>query len=134
MMAPVEIQIAVLSDQPEVGIATVGAPLDAKIAGKIEEALRSTGNPEIRTLILDLGGVRYINSMGMTYLVQLSDQLESLGGGLRLANPQPKVKLLLEMMGLTTFLKIYSSVQGALRSVAGSKKSCSTKGEKPSVH
>ena len=114
-MGDSEIRIAVVRDRPDVGVAMVAGPLDARIVGKLEARLTSTPRLRIRTLILDLDQVRYINSMGMTYLVQLSDRLEALGGELHLANPQPKVKLLLEMMGLTAVFKVHKSVQAALR-------------------
>ena len=122
-MRDTDIKSAVVRNRPDVGVFAIGGPLDAKIAEKIEGRLRSAASRKIRTLVLDLEEVRYINSMGMTYLVRLSDQLESKGGALHLANAQPKVKLILEMMGLTTFLKVYPSVQGALRVAVASRTS-----------
>lgn len=113
-MGDPEIRIAVVRGRPEVGVAIIGGPLEARIVEKLEVRL-SSPRLRIRVLVLDLEQVRYINSMGMTYLVRLSDRLESLGGRLHLANAQPKVKLVLEMMGLTELFKLHKSVQSALR-------------------
>jgi len=95
-----------------VRVVDLDGPIDAKNVAALESSLRSEPS---RTVVLDLERVRYINSAGMAYLIQLSDTLEAAGGGLHLANAQPKVKVVLDLMGLTAFLPLHASVRGALR-------------------
>jgi anti-sigma B factor antagonist len=108
-------RISAVQGQPDIGVVAIGGPIDALRVADLENRLRSGASGGYRSLVLDLEEARYINSMGMAYLVKLSDYLGERGGALFLANPQPKVKLILEMMGLTELFKLHGTVPAALR-------------------
>jgi len=111
------LQMAPVPDSPGVGVVALSGPIDAGNVRALQVLLSASEGRAFRTVILDLEQVRYINSMGMSYLVNLSDLLETRGGALCLANPQPKVKVVLEMMGLTELFKLHSSVSSAVRAI-----------------
>jgi len=97
-----------------VAIVRLDGPIDAASASFLETARASTGAKAVRVWVLDLEQVRYVNSRGMAYLIFLHDVLRSEDRMLLLANPQPKVKVVLEMMGLTGVLKLHRKVSAAL--------------------
>ena len=110
-------QIASVPDHPGVGVVALSGAIDAGNVKALQVLLSAPEGRSSRTVILDLDQVRYINSLGMSYLVSLSDLLQTKGGALCLARPQPKVKVVLEMMGLTELFKLYASVSKAVRAI-----------------
>lgn len=70
-------------------------------------------------IIMDLGKLKYINSTGMGMMVQYYDQLSEEGGGLVLMGVQPKIMLVLEMLGLQELFPIVASEEEALKCVQG---------------
>jgi len=103
---------------PSLAVVSLQGSIDPRNLSGLAAALQTVTGRGFRTLIFDLGEIRYINSAGLAYLVNLSDMLESRGGGLHLANAQPKVKLVFEMMGLTEFFTLHKSV-GAVLALLG---------------
>jgi anti-sigma B factor antagonist len=53
------------------------------------------------TVVIDLSGVTFLDSSGITALVQARLQIESDGGALKLTRPQPNVERVLEITGLS---------------------------------
>ena len=104
-----------VSGVPDVAVVALNGSIDPRNLSTLETALSSARGSGFRTVVLDLEGIKYINSAGLAFLVNLSDALEARGGGLLLANPQPKVKIVFDMMGVSEFFKLYKSVDTALR-------------------
>jgi anti-sigma B factor antagonist len=70
-------------------------------------------------LAFDLSRLKYINSTGMGMMVQYVDTLMEEGGGLVLMNMQPKVLLVVEMLGLQELFQIVSGEAEALKALSG---------------
>ena len=100
---------------PGFAVVTIQGSIDPRNLEMLSASLAAARGRGYRILVLDLAEIRYINSAGLSYLVNLSDILASRGGALYLANPQPKVKVVFELMGITQFFKLHKTVQGALR-------------------
>lgn len=82
----------------------------------IFDELLSNGTKRI---IMDLEKLKYINSTGMGIMVQYCDQLVEEGGGLVLMCVQPKITLVLEMLGLQEFFPIVAAEKEALAALMG---------------
>jgi hypothetical protein len=67
-----------------------------------------------------MGEVRYINSSGLAYLINMVEAVQAAGGALVLFNVQPKVKVILETMSLLDLLRVYPSKAAAIREVKAS--------------
>ena len=100
---------------PGFAVVSIQGSIDPRNLESLSASRAAARGRGYRMLVLDLGEIRYINSAGLSYLVNLSDLLEERGGGLHLANPQPKVKVVFELMGVTQFFKLHKTVQSALR-------------------
>ncbi len=84
----------------------------------IFDELLSAGTKRI---IMDLEKLKYINSTGMGIMVQYCDQLAEDGGGLVLMRVQPKITLVLEMLGLQEFFPIVAAEEEAVSALMGEK-------------
>ena len=69
-----------------------------------------------KKLVLDLGGVAYVDSAGLGQLVQVHATTRNQGGALRLANTTKKLKDLLVITRLVTVFDTYDSEKEALAS------------------
>jgi anti-sigma regulatory factor (Ser/Thr protein kinase) len=59
--------------------------------------------------------VKYVNSTGLGYLINLSDSVTPDKGGISLVKVQPKVKVVFDMLGLNAFFRIFSTRDEALK-------------------
>jgi len=106
---------------PDVAVVSIQGSIDPRNLSSLETVLSSASGRRFRTVILDLADVRYINSAGLAYLVNLSDGLAARGGGLHLANSQPKVKVVFDLMGVSEFFRLYKSVESAIAALSSSR-------------
>lgn len=79
----------------------------------LEASLRMATR-EFTRVVLAIGAVTRLDSMGLGLLVRSVDGLRKRGGDLRLANPPAFVSHLLTMTKLTEFLKPYSNEDEAI--------------------
>jgi anti-sigma regulatory factor (Ser/Thr protein kinase) len=64
---------------------------------------------------MDMENVKYVNSTGLGYLINLSDSVTPDKGGISLVKVQPKVKVVFDMLGLNAFFRIFSTRDEALK-------------------
>ncbi len=57
----------------------------------------------VKYVILNLAGSRVVNSIGMSFLIEIIEQLEEAGGKLVFTNLDPAVEKMLSIMGLFKF-------------------------------
>jgi anti-sigma B factor antagonist len=66
-------------------------------------------------MVIDMGGVRYLDSSGVGALIRLLQKARSLGGEIRVANIGGTPKKVLEMSNIITLLKPAPDVDAALK-------------------
>jgi len=96
-------------------LVVVKGPLDAKNVPGFKATLEKQVAQGVRGLVLDLEGVKYVNSTGLAYLINLSELIGERRGILCLAGVQPKVKIILDTMGVAGFFRICASVGDAVK-------------------
>lgn len=72
-----------------------------------------------RWFLVDMRGIKYVNSTGLGSLVKYADQFTERGGGMVLFALPPKVKVIIKMLGLDSFFPIVNSLEDALKEVEG---------------
>ena len=117
-MPELNFRLKAVQNAPDAAVISITGSIDPRNLSSLEGILSGAGRRGFRTVILDLEEVRYINSAGLAYLVNLSDGLSARGGGLHLANAQPKVKVVFDLMGVSQFFRLYKSVDSALNALA----------------
>lgn len=100
--------------RPKAGVVRPGGPIDFRNVEALRAAVQEGRRKGLRTMVVDLSEVRYVNSLGISALITLADALAAEGGALRLAAASPKVKVVFDLMGLAAALPLYRSVSAAL--------------------
>jgi anti-sigma B factor antagonist len=95
-----------------------GARVDLEVAGEFRTALLDAIDAGHRRLVVDMGDVHFVDSSGLGALVSALKTLKLLKreGDIRLANVQPPVVALLEIIRLHRVFSSYSSVDQAVQS------------------
>ncbi len=94
-------------DKRGVVVVSVVGEIDAYTAPKIRGGIRTAiTDPETTQLRVDLTGVSFLDSSGISALIRCQTEAESHGVALVVANPQPQPLKVLDMVGLTEFLGV----------------------------
>ena len=72
----------------------------------------------VRHVIIDLALSRVVNSVGMSFLIEIIERLTDAGGRLVFTNLDPSVDKMLGIMGLYDFAGKESTIEEALRALA----------------
>lgn len=66
-----------------------------------------------RRVVLDLAGVEFIDSAGLAAIVRAYKRMGRHGGSLRVRGPSPRIRRVLDMVGLTTVVPLEEALPGA---------------------
>lgn len=83
---------------------------DVQLRALVDQVLDSGA----RKIILDMEGIKYIDSSGIGELVSCYTTIKNRGGAMRLARLNSKLYSLLQLTALVTVFDIYDSVEDAL--------------------
>ena len=94
---PLELLVTVTADETCV---QVRGELDAHTVGELEQTLAPMADKGPSVLVLDVGGVGFVDSSGLRVLLGLRRRLVARGGQLRLVELSPAFRRLLDLTGL----------------------------------
>jgi len=115
-----KIEVGAITGLEDGVLVSFNGPIDAKNISRFEVQMDALQKRHFRRFLLQMGEVRYINSTGLAYLINMVEAAQAAGGALVLFDVQPKVKVILESMGLTSLLLIYPSKASAIRELKSS--------------
>jgi anti-anti-sigma factor len=72
----------------------------------------------IKRVLINLAGSRVVNSIGMSFLIEIIEKLQEVDGKLVFTNLDPAVEKMLSIMGIFTFAGKEPTVEEGLRSLA----------------
>ncbi len=78
-----------VEDRGPVTVVAVGGELDLSSAPELLQALTRLVDAGRRDLVVDLSGVRFCDSSGLSVLVRVKNRLDGLGGDVTLAGAHP---------------------------------------------
>lgn len=113
-MADLSFSVEKLPGMSSTALVKINGAIDAKTVVLFQEKLNQLQEDGYGGFILDMEGIRYVNSTGLGTLVNVADALEQKGGGIALIKIHPKVKVVFDMLGLNAFFKIFSNEKEAL--------------------
>lgn len=108
-------EINVTQREPVV-LVEVNGRVDSSNANELGEALMELIDGGHRHLVVNLTGVDYMSSAGLRELVSPLKRVRRENGDIRLVQPSPRVREVLELTGLDTIFQIYESSPEALDS------------------
>ena len=88
---------------------------EATLKERLDELVRA-GHIQI---LIDLGGLPYVDSTELGRLIRCHLSVRQAGGRVRLCNLSEKVRMLMKMTRLDTVLELYGSEEEALEGIRG---------------
>ena len=113
-MADLTFNVEKLTQMETAALVKINGAIDAKTVVLFQEQLDQLQQDGYTRFILDMEGIKYVNSTGLGTLVNVADALESRGGGIALIKIHSKVRVVFDMLGLNAFFKIFSDEVEAL--------------------
>jgi anti-sigma B factor antagonist len=92
----------------------VAGRIDAENAGQFEQQCLSCISEGVTKLVIDLGELRYVSSMGLRSFVVIAQKLREKGGELRICCLTGLVQQVFEITRLNHVLALHSSLESAL--------------------
>jgi anti-sigma B factor antagonist len=87
--------------------------IDLNTAPQLVEAAARLIDDGSSVLVLDLSGVAFCDSSGLSALVRLRNRVHPVGGRIDLARPTVIVQRVLEVSGLTEIFRTFPTVEAA---------------------
>jgi anti-sigma B factor antagonist len=84
----------------------------------LHDHIRSLMNDGIKKVVIDLGGVKWINSSGLGVLMAAMTTLKNAEGQMKLANVTEKVESLLMITQLMRIFETYDSIDRAVSAMS----------------
>jgi anti-sigma B factor antagonist len=104
-----------VSEEGKVTLVRLSGDLDAATGPRLADELDRLWTEGRRQFVLDLGGVPFIDSGGLSTLVRLFKRVRGGAGRLGLAALQPAVRRVFELTRLERAFDVYPDVAEALR-------------------
>ena len=114
-MPDLTIQVQEVKGLPGTALVILNGSIDAKTVITFQTHLNSVKERGVERFIMDMEMVKYVNSTGLGYLINLSDSVTPDKGGISLVKVQPKVKVVFDMLGLNAFFRIFATREEALK-------------------
>ncbi|MDQ1361546.1 MAG: hypothetical protein QOJ44_1923 [Acidimicrobiaceae bacterium] len=89
--------VASLSDDPDAPVVSIGGEIDISNAELVKAAILATFGGKPQRIIVDVSGLRFMDSSGIAILVQISKSVASI----ELRHPTPIVRRVIEATGLS---------------------------------
>ena len=105
-----------LSEQGGWSVLLVGGEVDVATAPRLREQLIKLVNDQRFRIVVDLGGVDFIDSTGLGVLIGALKRVRSHDGALHLVVDDPRVRKLFDITGLDQVFDIHPSLVDALGS------------------
>ena len=84
---------------------------------ELEEAAKEAYNNGTRDMVMDLSQTVSLTSIGIRAIVIIHKMLSADGGKhLKVANPMPYIREMLDISGVTQYIEIYNTVEEAVAS------------------
>ena len=100
----------------QVALVEVKGPLTSDSAGQLQSVLAHLGTEGRKQVLIDCQGLSKVDSRGLGVLVRGSVSTAQQGGKLKLVNPPPKLRELIQMARLASVLESYDDIAVALNS------------------
>ena len=89
---------------------------------QVRQKIHSLVSDNVKKVIIDMGGINYVNSSGLGTLISTLTTMRNAGGDLRLARVGEKVQNLFIITQLVKVFDTYESVERALLSYTAQSK------------
>ena len=92
---------------PEPGVLALEGEIDLHESPQIKEKMQPLLSAKLPQVLIDLGGVSYIDSSGLALFIEAMQRVQAYGGKFALCNLRPSVKSIFEIARLDQVFKIF---------------------------
>lgn len=103
-----------IENKDEISIVRVNGEITFSTSGDLRKKLLELVDKGSKKIILNIGGVDYIDSSGMATMVEILQKIKSEGGHLVLCKVKDKVKDILEMVKLRDLFEMFDTEEEAI--------------------
>jgi len=97
----------------DITVCSLGGEININTSPELRRSLDGIIGQSAKKIVLDLGGVTYIDSSGLATLIEVLRRIKREGGTLHLCRLPDKVRSLFEMTKLTKLFQIYDAEEAA---------------------
>lgn len=108
-------QVSVAHHPPNTAVLTLRGSLDIDTAPSLKASLSRLVERPSPTVVVDLSGLDFCDSMGVGVLVTAHGRAMEHGGWVRIVAPSGFLRRLLETLGLIDYLSLHSDIEAALK-------------------
>jgi anti-sigma B factor antagonist len=102
-------------------LAEMTGSIDATTVESFSSVMDKLLEKDVKRLVLDCAGIKYINSTGLGILLKYVDAYSERGGGIVFTRVPQKVMLVMEMLGFNALFNIVADEAVALKSFSGAE-------------
>lgn len=92
---------------------TLAGPLDSNTYQRLEEELAEITVERTKAVVLDMGGVDYISSIGIGLIMKTKKALEGRGATFAMVGIQPQIKKVFDAMKILPIIDIFEDMPEA---------------------
>ena len=123
-MPTLTIQAALLKGSaPRAAIVVLTGGVAVDTLAQFQDTLSKMKKFGVLRFVLDLTNVTFMNSTALGCMVEIADTVTAQGGCVALVNVQPKVQVVLDMLGLNAFFQTFETRDAAYASLGVSASS-----------
>ncbi len=89
--------------------------IDNETHQQLEDKLKEISNEETKAMVLDMGGITYISSIGIKTILVTKKNLENVQANFSMVNLQPQIKKVLDIMKILPMIDIFNDMPEADR-------------------
>lgn len=105
------LNVRVLETRPFTRTVYLEGKLNNDTVALLDDDLNKIAGSNATVVVFDLAGLQYISSVGLRSIFGLQKVITARGGKTILANPQPQVKKVFEIVNAADLTAVFSSVQ-----------------------
>ena len=105
------LNVRVMETRPLTRTVYLEGKLNNDTVALLDDDLNKIAGSNATVVVFDLAGLQYISSVGLRSIFGLQKVITARGGKTILANPQPQVKKVFEIVNAADLTAVFSSVQ-----------------------
>lgn len=109
-----------IDQRGDVTVVRIAGSVDSVTSEELQRVFGGQLEAGRARFVADFGGVEYTSSAGLRVLLATVKQSRARGGDLLLAAPNPEVRNVLELSGFTGILRVFATLDDAVRGFGGS--------------
>ena len=111
-------QASVTDLRTDIAVLHLRGELDADTASHLHRALTELLQRPVPRIVVDLAGLRFCDSIGLSAFIVSKRTIVDRGGWLGFACPNPFLERLMESVGLTRYFTVYGGIDEAIAAEA----------------